>query len=293
MSKTNRARLGLAGITVIWGTTFPLTKIILAEIPTFTYTTIRYSIAFLLMLIIFGRSIITSWQALWKSGLIIGIALGLGYLTQTVGLGITSASKAGFFTSLAVILVPVIEALWYKKRPTTKSAISVSLAFVGLILLSGLLGDATSFNIGDALVILCAISFAFHLILFDRLPPSSHRPTIVAQQFLVTALISLVLCFSGEQFPKGAPSPQTWAIVVFMALMATVVAFLVMAWAQRELSAGDVALILLLEPVFAAIFSWMWLGETLGVTGGIGAFLILVSLWLSSQSDSKDPNNLI
>ena len=290
MSTLTRARLALASITIIWGSTFPLGKIVLAYLPPFAYAAIRYSSATLLMLLIYGRTVTTTWRKAWRQGIPIGFCLGLAYLTQTVGIANTSANKAGFYTSISVVLVPLLLAIWFKEKPTLRINLAVCLALVGILLLSDFWSEAMSFNGGDALVIICAFFFALHIILFDRLPEDCPRTTIVTQQFMVSALLSAVIAWGFEPFPSTTPPPHIWGLVIFLTLAATVLAFSVMAWAQRYLSAPDTALILILEPVFAAFFAWQWLGEALGVTAALGAMLILASLWLSSLPEASAKN---
>ena len=282
MSQATKARLGLVTISLIWGSTFPLTKMVLEMIPPYYYLSLRYGIAVLIMFLCFRETILASWKRLWTTSIPIGLSVGAGYIFQTAGLERTSASKAAFYTSLSVILVPLIEAICLKKRLTRRDVWCVLLALGGLALLSGIFKETPDFNVGDLLVSGCAIVFAFQIILLDRLPQDCPRQVVVTQQFLVAIALCLPLGAALEKLPEQRLPADIWGMILFLALIATALAFTIMAWAQKHLSAQSTALILILEPVFAALFSWAWLGETLGGPGVIGALLILCSLVISS-----------
>ncbi|MCL2498415.1 MAG: DMT family transporter, partial [Symbiobacteriaceae bacterium] len=245
--------------------------------------TLRFALAALLMLLFFAKSILPHWRATWRLSLPIGLALGIANLTQSSGINLTTANKAGFYTSLSVVLVPLLQALWFRTRPSKIALGSATLALIGLACLSNILAETPDFNLGDILIFICAFMFAIHVLLFDRLPEHIPRTSIVAQQFLLTALINLPMGLIYESWPADGLSWQVWGMVIFLAVGATILAFSVLAWAQRHLSASNTALILILEPVFAAGFSWIWLGETLGLLGTIGAVIIIASLAVSSR----------
>lgn len=288
MNPSLKARLSLTLITIIWGSTFPLSKIVLEQLPPFLYLFIRYGLATLIMLLIFGRTIRASWRSTWRLSLPIGLVLGLAYLGQTAGIDLTTASKAGFFTGLSVVLVPIFQALWLKEPPAKAHVLSALIATLGLALLSDLFSERPDLNFGDLLVIASAAMFALHILFQDRLPLDCPRETIVSQQFLCVALIALPLTLVFEPLPQQMPQPHIWLIVLFLCLVATVLAFAVQAWAQKHISANNTAIILILEPVFSSLFSWIWLGEQLGPIGWIGAAFIVLSMIGSSMELGKE-----
>ena len=293
-SSENKARLALTFITVIWGSTFPLSKIVLEELPPFLYLFIRYTLAALIMLLLFRQKIFTGWRMAAKHSLPIGSILGLAYYGQTIGVSLTTAGKAGFLTGLSVVLVPLFQAIWFKKKPSKVSIICALSAALGLAFLSGLFNPSTNnvgFNFGDLCVLFSAIMFAIHILLIDNLPPDCPRESLVSQQFIYTALFALPLSIGFESIPTTMPSWNIWLIVLFLVLLATVLAFAVQVWAQQHLNAINTAIILILEPVFAAIFSWIWLNEQLGVIELIGAVLIVISMLGSSLDGENSPSS--
>jgi len=287
MQAPAKARLLLVLITVIWGSTFPLSKMVLAQLPPFYYLSIRYGLATLIMLALFRRSVSASWKSTWHYSLPIGIVLGLAYLGQTAGIDFTTASKAGFLTGLSVVLVPLLQALWTKRLPSMLSMGSAGIATLGLALLSNLFSEHVDLNNGDMMVLFSAVMFAFHILLWDRLPSNQVRETVVCQQFLVTALISLALGLATETWPMQGVTLPVVGIVLFLCLIATVFAYIGQSWAQQHLSATNTALILILEPVFSALFSWAWLNEQLGMLGWLGALCIVGGMVASSMEPSS------
>jgi drug/metabolite transporter (DMT)-like permease len=268
----------LIGVAAVWGLTFVTVKNAIQLLPPFSFNFYRFSLAALVMLLF----ALPAWKNLnkgtVKAGLLLGLFLFAGYSFQTLGLVYTSASNAGFITGLSVVFVPLIATLLSKQFPGTGVIYGVICATIGLALLS--MGDLRSFNLGDLLVLFCAVSFALHIIYVGRF--SRHHSTV----WLVTWQIAAVAILSGLSsfyFEPGLNQfvPEAWPALIITALLATCLAFFTQNYMQRFTSPSHTAIIFTTEPVFAAIFAVWLLQETLLPNAYWGGALILLGMLLA------------
>lgn len=304
------ADLALLLVCLVWGSTFVIVKEAVAEVPTMTFLALRFTLATLALAIVFGRDVVAGWRRLAGPGVLVGLFLWSGYTFQTIGLQFTEASRAGFITGLAVVLVPAVSAVLLKERPSAQAMAGVGLALGGLALMflvpslpaAGGLGAtsgpepaAASRMVGDFLVLGCAVCFALHIVSLGRASSTRARTAreagalatiqVGAATLGYLAAVAVegirggsarILPYSGEAGALLAPS-FIWALVI-TGLLATAGAFLVQTAAQRHTSATHTALIFASEPVFAALFGWLWLGERLVGWPLVGCLLILAGM---------------
>jgi drug/metabolite transporter (DMT)-like permease len=197
MRKPILADISLLFVTFIWGTTFVLVQNAISLLEPFSFNGIRFlaaAVMLLLWLFIFERKQLTLLNLkMLASGIFIGFWLFLGYATQTIGLLYTTTSKAGFITGLSVVLVPLFSMFMLKQFPGRNAVIGVSIATMGLFLLT--MTDVTSLNIGDGFIFICAISFALHIIFTGKF--SSKYPTLLLTVIQITtvAILSILSSF--------------------------------------------------------------------------------------------------
>ena len=203
-----------------------------------------------------------------RHGLGAGSCLLVGFVLQTVGLRYTTSSTSAFITYLLVVLVPVMTSLLDRTWPPRSVVAGVVLAVVGLVLLSG---GITGFGLGELLTLGCALAFALHIVVLGRTASRHDALRLTFWQTLTVGVACLVpgLFTGGYAFGGG-----TWLAAGFCGLGATAIAFSCMVWAQRFVSEARAAIVLLLEPVFAACIGYL-AGERLGFGGVVGAVLIL------------------
>jgi len=272
------ADLSIGVIAFIWGFTFTVVKNALEDIQPFAFLFLRFLLAVIIVLpfILFTKR---RKSLPVKAGIIAGIFLFIGFAGQTIGLQHTTASKSAFITGLNVIFVPIFAAIFEKRTLGKKTFVAVVLATAGLYLLTN--PQAQSFNIGDAWTILCAIGFALHIVTLDFY---AHKTDYVGLFFLQILVVFLV---SGLFLPLESPDlklvENTVTLNIFIAILvtgalATALAFFIQNWAQRVTSATRTALLLTLEPVFAALTAYILLTERLGISGIIGGLLILAGI---------------
>ena len=270
------AQILLIFITIIWGATFIMVKDALNDAGPFAFGTIRFSLAGILTILILNKNILNLSKIELQAGLIAGFFLFGGYAFQNFGLLHTSASKSAFITSVSVLLVPVILYIFKIQKIKPKIWIAVLLATLGLyILLNPVGGDM---NIGDILTFGCALCFAIHIIFQDYYIKKNVR---VLHFFLIqTCTVSILSCINSILFEPvfAIWSPRLINAILITGIAGTFIAILVMIWAQKILNPSQTAIIFTLEPVFAALFAFIFAGEILGIGGYIGGTLIVLAV---------------
>jgi drug/metabolite transporter (DMT)-like permease len=287
VSRSLKTHILLILVTFVWGATFVQIKNALADISPLLFNAVRMILAALILAAIYRKQIATIRLPALRTGLVVGICLALGYEFQTTGLKLTSASKSGFLTGISVVLVPVFLVLFWRRSVKLWTAIGVVSAFLGLYLLTvpaagepGWRGAFASVNLGDLLTLICAISFAFQIILLGRATRRHPFEQMAFLQVATSAVLMLMLAPVVEHAQVAWSSRVVWAILV-TGILGTAVAFTIQAWAQQFLPPTNTALIFSLEPVFAWLTSYVVLGERLGGRAALGAALILAGVLVS------------
>jgi len=279
-----QADLILIMVSVFWGTTFILSKLLLTEISLLYYLALRLPLAAILLWIVAIRHYKEiRRQTIWD-GIILGIFLFLSYLFQMWGIQYTSASNAGFITGINVILVPVFSAFLFKERPKLITIIGILLATLGMYFLSG--GNYQTLNKGDWLILVCALVVAFHVIFTGRFAPRNNIYLLTAIQLSTVAVLSLTLfLFSSERItPLRA---NTTLLIIYLAVFGTILTFLLQTSMQRFTTATRTALIFTTEPLFAALFAFIIAGELLTPYGWFGGSLIVLGMIVSEVNWSE------
>jgi drug/metabolite transporter (DMT)-like permease len=285
-----QAEIYLLVIVIVWGSTFAIIKGVLDQIPTFTFLAYRFFLAVLILYLIFWKRIKENIdKTALKKGSLIGIFLFLGYAFQTVGLKYTTATKAGFITGLSVVLVPIISHFFIKEKINRNSVIGVVLAFIGLWFLN--YSNSFSFNLGDFLVLLCAVSFALHIIsvgLYSK--KVDYVPLVIVQLATVFVLCLLIAIIFERPALNLSYSLYVWWSIVLTGVFATALAFYMQNRFQRHSTATKTAIIFSGEPIFAAVFAYFLLGEKVSLIAWAGGLLIIFGM-IVSQSKFKSMLN--
>jgi drug/metabolite transporter (DMT)-like permease len=279
-SKEGVADITLLGISIIWGGTFPLIKVALQDNSPYAFLALRFLIASFLLATVFRRKMMSASRKALKAGFLIGVFIFIGYITQTVGLKYTTASKSGFITGLYVVFTPVLAYLILKTTLPRKQILAVLLASVGLFLLSGIDPRSPHMNYGDFLTLICAIAYAFSVVLIGKYAKENSSAVLATTQILTVWIFCTLSWVIIEPFSLPT-STIAWVVLLFTAIFGTSLAFLVQNYAQKYTTATKAAIIFTAEPVFALIFSFLLLGETLSQEGIVGATLIVVGMLLS------------
>jgi len=292
MSRSLKAHLSLVGMSLVWGATFVVIKDALYDISPLLFNAIRMSCAAILLAVAFHKHLPGIKPGALRSGALAGFFLWLGNELQTTGLKYTTASKSAFLTGVSVVLVPVFLALFWKRGLNRWSVAGVVLAFAGLYLLtvpasSGTGLNLSSLNRGDLYTLGAAVSFAFHIIVIGHVTREHRWQQITVLQVVVTALLMIGTAGLFEH-PQVAWTGRVYSGVAITACLSLALAFAVQAWAQQYTPPTHAALIFSLEPVFAWITSFLFLGERLGSRAAVGAVCILAGVLISEEKGSAE-----
>ncbi len=269
----------MAAITAIWGFTFVIVKGALADASPLPFLAVRFLLAGILLLVILGRGRVGRGTIL--PGSIMGVFLFGGYLFQTWGLVYTTPSKSAFLTGFSVILVPLIMMLLGQKLgPATLLGAVLGLGGIYLLVAPSGMGGV---NLGDIFTLVGATSFAVHIVLVGRYTKRFSFLHLVPVQILAVGLLAsaAMVVFPAQKWHFSA---RLAVAILVTAVLATGVAFSVQNWAQQYTPPAPTALIFALEPVFAAISSWLVVGEhfrgrTLAGAGLILAGMVVSEIW--------------
>jgi drug/metabolite transporter (DMT)-like permease len=275
LAPSTLAVLGLLAVTAAWGSTFFLLKDVVDRVPVPDFLAVRFLVAFLAVAVVAPRAVARLTPAERRHGVVLGVVYGGAQLLQTVGLQTTSASVSGFVTGMYVVFTPLLGALVLRTRLGWPVWTAVALATAGLALLS-LQGFAIGG--GEALTLAGALLYAVHILGLGRW--SSGRNALglsIVQLGTITVVCGLGALPGGVVLPsRGAD----WAVLVYMALVAGALALLVQTWAQAHLTATRAAIIMTMEPVWAAGFAAAFGGESLGPRLLLGGALVLAAMYL-------------
>ncbi|OIK15447.1 hypothetical protein BIV60_09870 [Bacillus sp. MUM 116] len=294
MKKPIIADISLLLVTLVWGTTFVLVQNAIDLLAPFSFNGVRFLIAALLLflcLVIFDKKQLKLLNSkMLLSGVFIGFWLFLGYATQTIGLLYTTSSKAGFITGLSVVLVPLLSIFLAKQYPSRNAIFGVVTATSGLFFLT--MTDVTGLNIGDGFVLVCAISFAMHIIMTGKF--SSKYPTLLLTVIQITtvAILSILSSFIFEDWKKSLDpdillSKNVLIAIIITSVFATAAAFFIQTNFQKYTTATRVALIFAMEPVFAAIAGYFWAHDRLSISALFGCILIFAGMIIAEFPTDK------
>jgi drug/metabolite transporter (DMT)-like permease len=298
LSPSTLAHLLLLAVVAVWGATFALVKDALQDASPFLFNLLRMTLAAIALIIVNRRSLRNLTRSTVLSGLVVGIFLAAGYQFQTAGLARTTAAKSAFITGLVVVFVPLLSAIPAIRpasahAPRWSSAIGALFAFAGLLLLTTPAGTAwanlfASIGPGDLLTLLCSIAFAVHLLSLAHTSPRVPIAQLATLQITAAALVMAITLPLGGRLYLNL-TPRLMIALAVTSLLATAAAFTVQSWAQQHLPPTHTALLLTLEPVFAWLVSFLFLGEHLGSRSLIGAGLIFMGILVTELLPTATP----
>jgi drug/metabolite transporter (DMT)-like permease len=270
------ASLALVAAALLFGSTFLVVQDAVETVEPLPFLAVRFTIgaAVLLPLALRRGTADLRTPGLLRAGVLAGFALTAGYVLQTVGLQYTTSSVSAFLTYLLVVFVPLIVAATTRRLPPWPTVAGVGLAVAGLALLGG--GPEVGTGRGELLTLGCALAFAIHLLLLADAAPRFPVAALSTVQFAVVAgVVAVPVLLSG-----GASLDGAWAAAVYTGVAVTALGLGLQAWGQRRVTPTRAALLLLIEPVSAAVLGFAS-GERLGAAGGAGAVLILGGILVS------------
>lgn len=290
MKKQLSGVIALLGATVIWGSAFIAQSVGMDKIGPFTFQAVR---CFLAVVFLFpasalfskGKPFWKSWAdpALWRSGVICGLALFAASSLQQIGLVYTDAGKAGFLTAMYIVFVPFL-GLFVGQKPGRNALLSLIPAIVGLYLLS--CTSVSGINKGDVLLLLCAVAFSVQILLIDRHCAGLDGLKLNCIQALVVAVLSVPGALLTETVDASLIA-SCWLPLGYAGILSMGVAYTLQIVGQKRVAPSAAALLMSLESVFAALFGWLLLHETMTMAEELGCVLVFAAVVISQLPEKK------
>jgi drug/metabolite transporter (DMT)-like permease len=274
--------IALMAVAAIWGSAFLSMKGTLERLDVNSFLTWRFVIATLLLIAIRPSVLKKIDLPFFKKGVILGLFLSSGYIFQSFGLTLTTVSNTGFITGLYVVLTPVVAAVILRKNITLVEWFAVLVATLGLGLLSF---NGVKFGIGEFLVLISALLFAFHIVGLGEWSKGLDTYALTVLQLGTCALVTFLASFKSGF--KAPPDSGVWWSIIYTAIFATALAFIVQTWAQSFIAPSTVGVILAAEVVFAAGFGIWLLNEPVTLRIALGGLLVLASMYLIILLDQR------
>ena len=273
------AQFALIFITMIWGGTFLAVQYALNFSSPMFFVGCRFAVAALAIFLISIQSIrgLTLKEVMAGTG--IGVVIAIGYGTQTIALQSILSSESAFLTALYVPLVPILMWVIFQKRPSLMTWIGTTLAFIGLVLLTGNGISTISLSYGQTLTLICAFVIALEIILIGYFAGKVNLRRVTVIQLAVASLLSF--CSMPLVGEHSIPSSSWQLLVVALGLgLASALIQFVMNWAQRMVDPTRAAIIYAGEPVWAGVFGRI-AGERLPLLALLGGCLVVLGVLVS------------
>ena len=282
--------LSLLFVTLVWGATFPVLKIATVQLSGVEVSALRFVIAAICML----PFVLRVPRRTWIDGALLGALVLVSYVLQAYGLQFISSNRSAFLTSLNVLMVPLLGVV-FGIRLTVSVVAAAVVACAGIGLMSW---EGGSDMVADAATVVSALAYALYVILLSQ-RASRHVPRqLAATQIVWMALLACVWMLLGSigtdrlQTLPSRVDFQIFAGLLYLGVVATAGMLFLQAMAQRHVSAAKAALVYAMEPVFAAMFAWMWLAEVLSLNAAIGGAMVVMAVvaseWPSASARAEE-----
>jgi drug/metabolite transporter (DMT)-like permease len=256
--------------TLIWASSFAIMKNTLLTITPALFLALRATIGTLALVWVKPD------RKAVAPGLLLGSLVAIAMVFEILALATTSASKVAFILASSAFLAPLISAVLFKRAVPLKAYAAFALAVVGLALL--VLSDVTLImNVGDGLAFIAALFFAMYLAVLGETDSKVSVFYLAFCRSLPITLIAWVWAFPQVGSITTLPA-ATWLALLYIGLLAGTFAHMLQIWSQHVLPVYMVVIILALEPIFAALIAFVWLGEQFTQRGLLGALLVLVAV---------------
>lgn len=276
--------LALCFVTMLWGATFIVIRLAMEVCGPLFFVGLRFGSAALVLLVLSLRILSGITREEIAGGVILGVIIFGGFALQTAGLSSVDAAKSAFLTAFYVPLVPLMEWLLMKRPPSLRSLFSLSVAFVGVILLSGGFNMSLEGSRGEMLTLLCSFLFALEIVCTGILAPRSNTRRLAFVELLVTSLLAFALMpVTGEEIPDFS-----WFVVLSACGLGASTALIqsIIVWAQKTIPPSRATLIYTGEPVWGGLFGYM-AGERLAPSALLGCGLVVSSLLFSAGKKDR------
>jgi drug/metabolite transporter (DMT)-like permease len=276
------ATAALLAVTACWGSTFFLIHDLLERVPTLDFLAVRFAIASVTLVLLAPKALGRLTRESRRQAVVLGCLYGVAQILQTAGLAQTPASVSGFITGMYVVATPLFAALILRSRIGLLTWVAVVLAMAGLgvLTLSGF-----SIGYGEALILVAAMIYALHIVGLGAW--SDARQTLgmaIVQLIVITVICTVCTAPNGIVLPDRTGD---WVSLLYMAIFAGAGAMIGQTWAQAHLPPTRAAIIMSMEPVFAALFAVLFGGESATVRMIFGGVLVLSAMLIAELAPRR------
>lgn len=278
--------------SMIWGTAFIAQTVGAEYLDPLTFNCTRSILAtiFLFPCFLFFDKISGKPLSLWgtedkvkrkkllRGGIICGLALAIGSLFQQVGISYTTVGKAGFITSLYIVIVPILGSLAFKSKVNILQWVSVAIATSGMYFIC--INETFTINKGDMYILICALCFAIHILCIESVIQGLDGVRLSFIQFATCSIVNGILMFIFES-PSIQNLSLAWKAVAYAGIMSSGVAFTLQIVGQKHVNSVLASMLMSLESVFAMLSGGIFLGQVLTTREFIGCSLVFAAIILA------------
>ncbi|WP_454940463.1 DMT family transporter [Evtepia sp.] len=279
----------------IWGTAFVAQSVGMDHIGPFTFNAVRSlvgGLALIPVILVFNRRKSparrqtegANRKVLLLGGVCCGLALGVASCLQQVGMQYTTVGKAGFLTALYIVIVPIL-GLFFRRKAGAKLWVSVAIAIVGLYLLC--MSGSLRLQLGDFLVLLCALAFSVHIMVIDHFTTQVDGVQMSCIQFFVAAAFSAVCMLFTEGVPDPGAVAISWVPILYAGVLSSGVGYTLQIVGQKGVNPTAASLVLSLESVISVLAGWVILGQSMSPREILGCVLMFCAILLAQLPDRK------
>jgi drug/metabolite transporter (DMT)-like permease len=277
------ADMALLFSAIIWGGDYIAAKIVLEEVSPLYMTAIRFSAAFIIMLVVFWKRVRRMTKKDLFAGLIVGFFMFGGFALQTIGLLYTTAGKSAFITSIYAVLVPLISWAIYKRFPGVHVMVGAVVCVAGVAVLS--LNENLSMGIGDILTLGCAVFFAFNILSIAHYVKSLDAVVLTVVETGFSGLLAFILAVIFERpFGRQIGLRSTFSLI-YLVILGTISTLLIANIALKHTSPEHGGIIFTTESAFAALFAFFILHERFPGPILIGCGLIFLAVIITEGGE--------
>ena len=284
----------MASLSVARGASFLLSKYLLSSMEPLNLLGIRFLIAFAVLFLLFSRKVISDVKAnprIVAVSLLLGIVYFICMAAELTGLKYTTAATCSFLENSAIVIVPIAEAFLLRRLPKPVVLISAVITFIGIGLIifnnsaAGVFSGIpfiSSLGLGELLCIIAALTYAAAIIITDRVSGIYDPLTFGIIYVGFMGAFGMIASFMTET-PHLPQSGTQWALLLILAIVCTAFGFALQPVAQKPLTSESAGIICAVNPLTTAIMGWLFMGDALGLTGIVGAALIITGIVLPNM----------
>jgi drug/metabolite transporter (DMT)-like permease len=282
MITRNLLYLAMLATAAVWGGSFVLMKDAIVQQDVYSFLSTRFVLASLLMIAYRPYVFRGLTFKFIKQGVLAGILLGGGFIFQTFGLANTTVSNTGFITGMYLVFTPLISLIILKRKVLLVQWFAVAIAMIGLVLISY---NGISIGTGEILVLISAFIYGAHFVALGEWSDGKNTYALTLIQIMTIAAMSTVFALiNGFQMP---PNASVWQAILFTAVFATFIGFLVQTKAQSVMSATAASVLLAMETPFALFFGLFFNNDPLTLRIIVGGSLVMIAMGVVIWSDKE------